>query len=620
MRPRIKAVTAPVVLVLSLASFTACASDEPDYQDSTVEVAAVSGTSVEAGAVQVVLPAGAATGGKLSVQEGPVPGAVPVGVKALGPSAVVSLDDGTLDGSMTVSFAPPPELTPDLVPVVMAEDEQGDWQWLPTSWDLDSERVTAEMTNPGQVYLARFDPEPLVEGVAEELSDKANNLAKVDPPSCGDEAGPLEAGLQVTSEQGDQVLWCVGVDTIESNPAVSGYDVLGDEGVQARVLRLRNNSRMFTEVGYPDDWPAVDGSGRALPGDELRARFGLAGRTRDGLDSRILAPGDTLTLHLPGNAPEIAGTVTADQSAAAWTLSALDFASSTYTRMVSEVDGELGDHVRVVREELVAVLTASPGADAPEPGTDDGSEESGAQLDLDGLKMCLAPVAETILMNPDVAKQLTEKAATCTPSLLRPALAPEVNAGEGAAQMAEGVASQMLQALPGGLESVTAPWEDVPDALTDEHAGFQVWFGPAPVQEYDYTEGPMVFLPGDRVDVDEWDPAFNAYVEGRLETLAEDNEAKSDGSGGIVVGTSCPEGQISVHRYRTDGFALGEVVTCTGDKHRVVLGEQPDGWQELDSIQHDEYFGCEVMGNYSVPAFIAGDTCLDGEQTQEYTG
>ena len=617
MRPRIRAVTAPAVPVLALVFFTACASDEPDYQDSSVEVAAVAGTSVEAGAVQVELPAGAATGGKLSVQEGPVPAAVPVGVKAVGPSAVVSIEDGTLDGSMTVSFAAPADLTADLVPVVMAEDVEGEWQWLPTSWDLDTERVTAEMTAPGQVYLARFDPEPLLEGVVEELSDKANNLAKVDPPSCGDEAEPVAAGLQVTSEQGDVVLWCVGVDTIESNPAVSGYDVLADEGVQARVLRLRNNSRMFTEVGYPDEWPAVDGSGRALPGDELRDRLGLAGRTRDGLDSRILAPGETLTLYLPGNAADVIGTVTADLSAAAWTLSALDFASSTYTRMVGEVDDELGDHVREVREGLVAALAASPGAgDSVEPV----SGGSAVELDLAGLEMCLAPVAETILMNPDVAKQLTEKAATCTPSLLRPALAPDAGSGEGPAQMAEGVASQMLQALPAGLESVTAPWEDVPDALTDEQAGFQVWFGPAPVQDYDYTEGPMVFLPSDRVDVDEWDPAFNSYVQGRLETLAEDNEANSDGSGGIVVGTSCPEGQISVHRYRTDGFAYVEVVSCTGDERRVVLGELPDGWQELDSIQNDEYFGCGVMGNYSVPAFIAGETCLDGEQTQEYTG
>ena len=129
-----------------------------------------------------------------------------------------------------------------------------------------------------------------------------------------------------------------------------------------------------------------------------------------------------------------------------------------------------------------------------------------------------------------------------------------------------------------------------------------------------------MFRPGDDVDVDEWEPELNAYLEDRLDQLLENNDAEQAETTGIVVGTSCPDGQVSVRRYRTDGFALAEVVTCGGETYDVVLGRQPDGWQELDSIQDDEYFGCEVLGNYSVPAFIAGDMCLDGEQTQEYTG
>ena len=75
-----------------------------------------------------------------------------------------------------------------------------------------------------------------------------------------------------------------------------------------------------------------------------------------------------------------------------------------------------------------------------------------------------------------------------------------------------------------------------------------------------------------------------------------------------------------IERYRTDGFALARQVGCDGEEWRLVLGRLSDGWQELDDIQQDPHFGCSVMGTYSVPAFIAGDTCLDGEQTQEYTG
>lgn len=619
--------------MLCLASLTACGSDEPDFEESSVEVGAVSDTTVEAGAVQVRLPGGGASGGKLAVQEGPEPTMVPEGIKAIGPSAVVSLFDGTLNGPMTVSFAPPADLTADLVPIIMAKDEQGEWQWLPTSWDVETERIAAELPAPGQVYLARLDRAPLLESVVEELTLKATNLAKVKPPTCGDEATPVDSGLQITGEPGDRVLWCAGVDTIESNPAVSAYDVSSDEGVQARVLRLTNNSRMFTEMGYPDDWPAVDGSGRALPGDELRATLGLAGQTRDGLDSRILAPGDTLTLYLPGEAADLAGTVIADQSVAAWTLSGIDFASSTYTRMVSDVDEELGDQVRDFRDELLTVLTATPTAEDDSVETEENLEEDiqedieedvegeGEGLDLAGLEECLAPVAQTILMNPEVARTLTERTASCTPDLLSPALAAAIDTGEGPAQMAEGVASNVLDGMPEAFEDVTEPWAGVSDALTDADAGFQVWLGPPPVQDYDYVDEPIVLHPGDDVDMDEWDPAFNTYVADRLDQLVEDNDTEpAESTGGVVAGTSCPEGEISIRRYRTDGFALAGLVTCGGESHTMVLALEPDGWQQIDDIQQDEYFGCEVMGSYSVPAFIAGDTCLDGEQTQEYTG
>ena len=83
---------------------------------------------------------------------------------------------------------------------------------------------------------------------------------------------------------------------------------------------------------------------------------------------------------------------------------------------------------------------------------------------------------------------------------------------------------------------------------------------------------------------------------------------------------ACPDGGLAVSRYRTDGFALVSEVGCDGEEWRLVLGRIDEEWQELDDIQQDPLFGCDVMGMYDVPAFIAGDTCLDGEQTQEYTG
>jgi hypothetical protein len=467
----------------------------------TADVEPVADTTVAAGPLEVVIPAGAASGGELVVEEGPEPTLVPDGIVALGSTSVVSLADGSLDGSMALSFEAPAELSEDQVPIVMAKETEGDWHWLPTSWEGGGERVTAELTGPGQVFLARFDRTSSVDDAVEEFTSKANNPSKAPDPDCGDEQRALDAGLEVSSESGDAVKWCAGVDTIESNPTTTGYDIdPSTEGVQATVLRVTNNSRMFDEVGYPEDWPAVDGSGHALPGQTLRTRLGLAGTIRDGLASRLLAPGETLALLLPDGGVDLAGTVTADLSAAAWTLSTIDFATSTYTRLVTGVDEELGGQVRAAREALVGALAAGSAwevATAPEEPTPSGGivepvepEESEAtepepapiagEEQLTELRACLAPVAEVILMSPDAAKQLADEATSCARSSLGTVLQEQYD--NGPAEMADRVAADVLSGLPAALESDADPWSEISDALTDPSAGFQVWVGPPPAE------------------------------------------------------------------------------------------------------------------------------------------
>ena len=175
--------------------------------------------------------------------------------------------------------------------------------------------------------------------------------------------------------------------------------------------------------------------------------------------------------------------------------------------------------------------------------------------------------------------------------------------------MADGVASSVLDGLPTTLEAEDEPWAQISDTMTDASAGFQVWLGDPPAQEHDYSDAPLVLRPGDEVDVAEWDTEFRTYLEERLAALLAE-----------TVDPACPDGGLSVSRYRTDGFALVSEVGCDGEPWRLVLGRLDAGWQVIDEIQQDDYFGCSVLGTYSVPPFIAGDTCLDGEQTQEYTG
>ncbi len=490
MRPRTR-VAALVTLMLSSGTLGACGFAGSD-DTSSVDVAPTSDTTVEAGSVRVVVPAGVASGGQLQVQEGPVPDLVPDGVESLGNAAAVSVVDGSLTGPVTVSFAAPAELTADQVPVVMAKPDGADWQWLSTSWDGSDSRVTAQLSGTGEVYLARFDPSTSVDDAVEEFVAKANNPSKAHAPDCGNEQAAEDAGLETSSESGDAVKWCAGIDTIDSNPTTSQYDLdPAAQDVQAKVLRVTNNTRLFQEVGYPEGWPAVDGSGRALPGQELRKRLGLAGTTRDGLVTRVLAPAETLNLLLPGDAADLAGTVTADLSAAAWTLSALDFATSTYTRMVSGVDEDLGDRVRQAREVLVGTLASGPGAEPvvatqepeatggvvePEPGdVEVPTAPTLTDEDLAQLRECLAPVADVILMNPDAAKDLLDEAMSCAPAFLRSAISDQE--GGGPAEMADGIASAVVSDLPAALKVTGAPWAGISDAATDADAGFQVWVG-----------------------------------------------------------------------------------------------------------------------------------------------
>ena len=467
---RRRAATAAVAVVSALLS--SCGSD---YESDSTEVEAVVPTEVRVGTVEVVIPAGAATGGELEVQEGPEPANVPEGVVPLGPTTRVSLSGGTLDAAMQVSIEPPAELTPDQVPIVMAQDDGGEWRWLPTAWD-DEQRVAAEMTGPGQLFLARFDREPWLEETGADFADKATSPSKVPAPTCGDEAAAVEAGLQVTSEPGDLLLWCAGVDTIESNPSVSGADTdYYTEGVQATVLRVTNSSRLFKEVGYPEGWAPVDGSGRGLPGQELRERLGFAGSTREGLATRVLPPGETLTLLLPGAGVDTVGTVTADLSAAAWALSALDFSTSTYARLVAGVEEELGDAAWKGRDQLLTAVSGPRGAN-PEDTASSKGEPSIAESAPEELRECLSPVAEVILMNRDAAQQLLDEVFGCTAPLLRPALGEEY--GVGSATMADGVAANVLAGLPSTLAGEDRPWAQVSDAMTDPQAGLQIWVGP----------------------------------------------------------------------------------------------------------------------------------------------
>lgn len=305
----------------------ACSSTpkNPTRQASpSIEVGA-DGGQVSAGDMTVVLPAGSVAGsGQLVVTRRALTVDPPDGVDVLGAAGEVTLNGATLTGQARVTFAVPSDVDGvNAYPVVVWEDGQGGWRWLPSEWTPGAPTITASLDHFSIGFLGKIDVGKWARDRAEEVKNYATGRSGVGQPSCGDEAVPRNAGVTVDSDGGDTVKWCFGKD----------------QGKQ--VLRIANNRRAYTQVSFPDTWQVVDGGSFGLSLDAVNRTVstGLADIAK-GRNVRVLAGGSTMTFAVPEGS---SGTATAEISMYAWLFSGMQLGVDVYAAVASRAGGTLSN-------------------------------------------------------------------------------------------------------------------------------------------------------------------------------------------------------------------------------------------------------------------------------------
>jgi hypothetical protein len=292
-----RVLAAVVAVIVVVAPTTAC-SDRKKPAAPTAQVSAQvkagAATTLSVAEVQVVLPDGAAKDGvvaRLAVG-GETPTA-PDGIAVAGPAVAVDLPGG-LTQPATVTFQAPAAMRDGtLTPVVVWQDAAGDWRWVPTTYTAGESSISATVDHFSKGFLGGLDIKKWINDRGEDFKNYITGRSGVAQPRCGDEKAARPSGFEVTSDGGDRVKWCFGVDN------------------GRRVVRIANNSRTFMQIAYPSAWKVVDGQSHGFSTDSAARAIGMLAVTPKGTASRIVDGGDTLTLDVPENAT---GRVTAEMN------------------------------------------------------------------------------------------------------------------------------------------------------------------------------------------------------------------------------------------------------------------------------------------------------------------
>ena len=317
-----------VVIFVAVLLVAAC-TDEPPApatEAGTAEVAADEATTVSVEDISVTVPAGGAPAGTVltlttadpDTLDGPE---LDAGITAFGRAAMVNLEAAVLTEPASVTFPLPAEVDGRTVlPIVLWEDGDGGWTWLPVEGYTPGDRtITATTDHFSGGVVAGVDVDAWARRVKDSVTGYITGRSNVAQPSCGDEAAARAAGVQVSSSGGDSVKWCVGI-----------------EGGR-QVVKIANNRRTFTQVTYPTGWQVLNPPTYSISLDALNRAFSTgAGKITAprGTDVRVIDGGSTLTLAVPAGA---SGRVLAEVSVYGWLVSALKFGAETFASIAGVV-------------------------------------------------------------------------------------------------------------------------------------------------------------------------------------------------------------------------------------------------------------------------------------------
>lgn len=226
----------------------------------------------------------------------------------------IHLDDAVLTGDLTITM--PYEVGPDTLVGALAYFDAATDQWTPVAANVDegAHTMSASVRHLSLWSVFAWSVNSL-KGWFEDTLRDTFGPPDVDQPVCEGEAA-FRKSVSVTSDDGDRVRWCAGVES-------------GQE-----VLRLTNARSYSVEVRLPEGWTVVD----------LRPALGIIDSFAQGLadaglfsDQRmIVAPGQTLTIVAPQGT---GGTAVVHPSGGAYILDALAFGFKTLAMVTAKVPG-----------------------------------------------------------------------------------------------------------------------------------------------------------------------------------------------------------------------------------------------------------------------------------------
>jgi hypothetical protein len=276
--------------------------------------------SAKLGTFTVTVPGKAVTGsGTLTAAAATSVPAVAAGLKRVGPGVRVDIGNARLTDLATVSFAISPRWDPKLLPVIAWQDGKGGWRWLPTNWKPGQTVATAKTDHFSEGFLGSLDISALAGDAAKRFGAWITGRSDVAQPRCSGES-TARAKVRVTSDGGDSVKWCLGVENGKT------------------VLKIANNRITYTQISYPKTWQVLEGQRYGISLDALTqftATSAAQALQRPGRSVILIDGGKTVTFSLP------AGTearVLAEISVYAYVLQILGLAFEIETK-IAELAG-----------------------------------------------------------------------------------------------------------------------------------------------------------------------------------------------------------------------------------------------------------------------------------------
>jgi PASTA domain-containing protein len=312
----------------SVAVLAASACTTHGHESASARITRSAGGHVAAENVTVsVRPDSVSSDLTLRVRRSAIPKNLPDYITAIGKAVTITVTGGRLTGTARLVFGPSAAIKSSDLPVVTWQDGAGGWRWLPAERRADGS-IAAETDHFSLGYLGKIDVPKWAKDVAGNVKDYATGRSGVEQPSCGDEGAFRGDGTSVSSDGGDTIKWCAGVQDGK------------------RIMRVANNRRAYAQLTFPVSWTVVDGGGFGLSIEALK-RSAASGAARlsapPGTQVRLVSGGQILTLALP---PGVGGHLSAEMSIVAWALSGIELGVQVWSVVAGIANkglGTLGD-------------------------------------------------------------------------------------------------------------------------------------------------------------------------------------------------------------------------------------------------------------------------------------